>query len=184
MLLPCGRNDAMFAIIVPEGDASLAKPTSSGRADIICPTEQTSWKKTIAFAIAFFLVEHRGLEPLTPTLPVSCAPNCANAPFGIFDRFSRSRIEYSTFPFGCQSLFCIFGNFGFCKSKRGANRAPSISSFSAAAAGSRRQRRSRPARTESAPATTEALSAEAERTKAGAGHPTRAAAERRWYWSR
>ena len=27
-----------------------------------------------------FLVEHRGLEPLTPTLPVSCAPSCANAP--------------------------------------------------------------------------------------------------------
>ena len=27
-----------------------------------------------------FLVEHRGLEPLTPTLPVLCAPNCANAP--------------------------------------------------------------------------------------------------------
>ena len=27
-----------------------------------------------------FLVEHRGFEPLTPTLPVLCAPNCANAP--------------------------------------------------------------------------------------------------------
>lgn len=27
------------------------------------------------------MVEHRGLEPLTPTLPVWCAPNCANAPF-------------------------------------------------------------------------------------------------------
>ena len=26
------------------------------------------------------LVEHRGFEPLTPTLPVLCAPNCANAP--------------------------------------------------------------------------------------------------------
>lgn len=26
------------------------------------------------------MVEHRGLEPLTPTLPVWCAPNCANAP--------------------------------------------------------------------------------------------------------
>ena len=26
------------------------------------------------------MVEHRGFEPLTPTLPVSCAPNCANAP--------------------------------------------------------------------------------------------------------
>ena len=28
-----------------------------------------------------FLVEHRGFEPLTPTLPVLCAPNCANAPY-------------------------------------------------------------------------------------------------------
>lgn len=27
------------------------------------------------------MVEHRGLEPLTPTLPVWCAPNCANAPW-------------------------------------------------------------------------------------------------------
>ena len=28
------------------------------------------------------MVEHRGFEPLTPTLPVLCAPNCANAPNG------------------------------------------------------------------------------------------------------
>ena len=27
-----------------------------------------------------FLVERRGFEPLTPTLPVLCATNCANAP--------------------------------------------------------------------------------------------------------
>ena len=27
------------------------------------------------------MVEHRGFEPLTPTLPVLCAPNCANAPY-------------------------------------------------------------------------------------------------------
>ena len=26
------------------------------------------------------MVEHRGFEPLTPTLPVWCAPSCANAP--------------------------------------------------------------------------------------------------------
>ena len=29
------------------------------------------------------VVEHRGLEPLTPTLPVSCAPSCANAPWNV-----------------------------------------------------------------------------------------------------
>ncbi len=32
----------------------------------------------------YAMVEHRGLEPLTPTLPVWCAPNCANAPWDIF----------------------------------------------------------------------------------------------------
>ena len=30
--------------------------------------------------LQYFLVERRGFEPLTPTLPVLCAPNCANAP--------------------------------------------------------------------------------------------------------
>ena len=29
---------------------------------------------------AFVLVEPRGLEPLTPTLPVWCATSCATAP--------------------------------------------------------------------------------------------------------
>ena len=28
------------------------------------------------------MVEHTGFEPVTPTLPVWCAPSCANAPFG------------------------------------------------------------------------------------------------------
>ena len=31
------------------------------------------------------LVEYRGLEPLTPTLPVLCAPNCANTPYEFSD---------------------------------------------------------------------------------------------------
>ncbi len=26
------------------------------------------------------MVEHTGFEPVTPTLPVWCAPSCANAP--------------------------------------------------------------------------------------------------------
>ena len=30
------------------------------------------------------MVEHRGFEPLTSTLPVLRAPNCANAPFPIY----------------------------------------------------------------------------------------------------
>ena len=29
------------------------------------------------------MVEHTGLEPVTPTLPVLCAPSCANAPNSI-----------------------------------------------------------------------------------------------------
>ena len=37
-------------------------------------------KKALAKNKCFYLVEHRGFEPLTPTLPVLCAPSCANAP--------------------------------------------------------------------------------------------------------
>ena len=38
-------------------------------------------EKTHICASSLVLVEHRGFEPLTPTLPVLCAPNCANAPW-------------------------------------------------------------------------------------------------------
>ena len=55
MLLPAVAMMCCLPRIVPEGDASLAKPTSSGGADIICPTGQTSLKKAVAFEIAFFL---------------------------------------------------------------------------------------------------------------------------------
>ena len=37
-------------------------------------------KELLVNKSSFLLVEHRGFEPLTPTLPVLCAPNCANAP--------------------------------------------------------------------------------------------------------
>ena len=46
-----------------------------------------------------FLVEHTRLELVTPTLPVLCAPNCANAPFGYpsiiphFPGFVKSFLE-------------------------------------------------------------------------------------------
>gem|GEM_PF-4551944 len=33
-----------------------------------------------AFGFRLSLVEHTGFEPVTPTLPVLCAPSCANAP--------------------------------------------------------------------------------------------------------
>ena len=36
------------------------------------------------------LVERTGFEPVTPTLPVLCAPNCANAPF------RRTQLFYHT----------------------------------------------------------------------------------------
>ena len=38
-------------------------------------------------------MEHRRLELLTPTLPVWCATNCANAPFGNIDNISHFRIS-------------------------------------------------------------------------------------------
>ena len=37
-------------------------------------------KTEVKTSVFVLLVEHRGFEPLTPTLPVLCAPNCANAP--------------------------------------------------------------------------------------------------------
>ena len=37
-------------------------------------------KRNFCISKVPFLVEHNGLEPMTPTLPVLCAPNCANAP--------------------------------------------------------------------------------------------------------
>ena len=40
----------------------------------------------------FWVVEHRGLEPLTPTLPVWCAPSCANAP-----KWNNMKIYYHRF---------------------------------------------------------------------------------------
>lgn len=49
----------------------------------------------------FLLVEHRRFELLTPTLPVLCATNCANAP-----RFSES--YHSIFPISCKALFAFF----------------------------------------------------------------------------
>ena len=38
-------------------------------------------KKSTPYEVLVLVVEHRGFEPLTPTLPVLCAPNCANAPW-------------------------------------------------------------------------------------------------------
>ena len=61
-----------------------------------------SYKKQKAQKCAFrFLVEHRGLEPLTPTLPVWCAPSCANAPY-IYHRYvnilrQKNQVPYKNF---------------------------------------------------------------------------------------
>ena len=66
----------------------------------------------------YFLVEHRGLEPLTPTLPVLCAPNCANAPCFHFNTLSIvcqvflakvAHVFCSSFDFF--SFFLIFRSF-------------------------------------------------------------------------
>ncbi len=58
------------------------------------PKEREPAKRT-----PFPLVEHRGFEPLTPTLPVLCAPNCANAP---------SELYYSTIFGIWQGVLQIF----------------------------------------------------------------------------
>ena len=41
-------------------------------------------KKETLVGLLLINLERRGLEPLTPTLPVLCATNCANAPFIFF----------------------------------------------------------------------------------------------------
>ncbi len=46
--------------------------------------ERISLKKTIAFAIAFFMVDLKGFEPSTPTMRMWCAPNCATSPYSKF----------------------------------------------------------------------------------------------------
>ena len=48
---------------------------------MICQVCNLDKTKPHPVRMRFCLVEHRGLEPLTPTLPVSCAPSCANAPY-------------------------------------------------------------------------------------------------------
>ena len=42
--------------------------------------ERNSKRVCDAHPLAISLVERTGFEPVTPTLPVLCAPNCANAP--------------------------------------------------------------------------------------------------------
>ena len=54
-------------------------------------------KKGQRFRRPFSLVEHTGFEPVTPTLPVLCAPNCANAPLLPFN--------YTLSPGVCQPYF-------------------------------------------------------------------------------
>ena len=62
--------------------------------------------ETLYQSFSPFMVEHRRLELLTPTLPVLCATNCANAP-----RFSE---EYnSTIQPVCKYLSPIFLEFRF-----------------------------------------------------------------------
>lgn len=52
----CGRNDEMFAPMCPQAHI-IAKGNIISVSDIICPIGQTSWKKALAFAIAFFWSE-------------------------------------------------------------------------------------------------------------------------------
>ena len=47
----------------------------------------------------FLLVEHRRFELLTPTLPVLCATNCANAPSTLLIIHLRMHFVNPFFPF-------------------------------------------------------------------------------------
>ena len=63
-----------------------------------------------------YLVEHRRLELLTPTLPVWCATNCANAPLS---PFSRTLIYHTTLFPKLQEVFLKFLKFFFWPRKPG-----------------------------------------------------------------
>ena len=68
-------------------------------------SEIYSQKEKAPHRCFFILVEHRGLEPLTPTLPVWCAPNCANAPNG-GDGENRTRVQNHLIK-GSTSVVCL-----------------------------------------------------------------------------
>ena len=53
-------------------------------------------KRDTVWCPFLLLVEHRGFEPLTPTLPVLCAPNCANAPSMCLRSLERSTLSILT----------------------------------------------------------------------------------------
>ena len=57
-------------------------------------------KKSLEASASRVVVEHRGVEPLTSTMRMSRATNCANAPYGFpealrgsFPRFSSAGLE-------------------------------------------------------------------------------------------
>ena len=62
------------------------------------------------------LVEHRGFEPLTPTLPVWCAPSCANAPKSYIFMLSQYAVKIKHSIKNCENFLktalfylCLYG---------------------------------------------------------------------------
>ena len=60
-----------------------------GRSVLFESRFECSATKKGTIMVPFFVVEHTGLEPVTPTLPVSCAPSCANAPWDVLFPIAR-----------------------------------------------------------------------------------------------
>ena len=64
------------------------------------------------------LVEHRGFEPLTPTLPVWCAPSCANAPKCNNMKLYYHRFgEYATKTYTTSGITYVKGSTTFLRYK-------------------------------------------------------------------
>ena len=58
------------------------------------------WQQKKEPSRRFLLVEHRGVEPLTSTMRMSRATNCANAPNIVDEFFADSPLTARFFPFG------------------------------------------------------------------------------------
>ncbi len=93
--------------------ASFAPPsTATGRHSRVRSSESTMIQKskpgTTVKVIPGFDVEHRRFELLTPTLPVLCATNCANAPnrWYIIIEFSLCKALFSRFDNHLKQRFC------------------------------------------------------------------------------
>ena len=88
--------DSMGSLFTHAGDGPTVRHCRQGACRCRQNCRQTP--QTRSLKISLFLVELRGLEPLTPTLPVWCATSCAIAPRSCAHR------SYTTGKSGSKSL--------------------------------------------------------------------------------